>query len=145
VIFPYFGSVLILVVGKEECESPTGAALDAYRVAETQVVEHAYLGLALVPRWRQASSLPIATPLAESIIRAARSWAVSTLARPRFAFGVACIFLYVGAEVSIGSLIVNYMKQAHVLGLDEQSAGKMIPFYWGGLRSAVSRAPRSCA
>ena len=54
------------------------------------------------------------------------------LKRMRFAFGAACIFLYVGAEVAIGSMIVNYLKQASVLGLDEQSAGKLIPLYWGG-------------
>ena len=29
-------------------------------------------------------------------------------------------------------MIVNYLKQASVLGLDEQSAGKLIPLYWGG-------------
>ncbi|WP_026166804.1 sugar MFS transporter [Novosphingobium nitrogenifigens] len=135
VIFPYFGSVLILgSLAKKNAGSLTGAALDAYRVAETQVVEHAYLGLALV------------LALAAGIVFANRNrlrgehhsggsilGSLDLFARPRFAFGVACIFLYVGAEVSIGSLIVNYMKQAHVLGLDEQSAGKMIPFYWGGL------------
>ena len=50
----------------------------------------------------------------------------------RFGFGSACIFLYVGAEVAIGSFIVNYLMQSSVLGLDEQSAGKLIPLYWGG-------------
>jgi FHS family L-fucose permease-like MFS transporter len=34
--------------------------------------------------------------------------------------------------VAIGSLIVNYLMQGHVLGLPEQAAGKMIPLYWGG-------------
>jgi FHS family L-fucose permease-like MFS transporter len=54
------------------------------------------------------------------------------LKRLRFGFGAACIFLYVGAEVAIGSLIVSYLKQPHVLGLDDQAAGKLIPLYWGG-------------
>ncbi len=35
----------------------------------------------------------------------------SLLSRKRFGFGALCIFLYVGAEVSIGSLIVNYLQQ----------------------------------
>jgi hypothetical protein len=39
---------------------------------------------------------------------------------------------YVGAEVAIGSLIVNYLQQSSVLGLDERSAGELIAFYWGG-------------
>jgi FHS family L-fucose permease-like MFS transporter len=68
------------------------------------------------------------------------------LSLPRFAFGTLGIFLYVGAEVAIGSLIVNYMMQERVLGLDEASAGKLIAFYWGGallgrfVGSAVLRA-----
>jgi FHS family L-fucose permease-like MFS transporter len=54
------------------------------------------------------------------------------LRRPRFAFGVLCIFLYVGAEVSIGSLIVFYLEQQSVLGLSAVAAGEHVPFYWGG-------------
>lgn len=54
------------------------------------------------------------------------------LRRKRFSFGAMCIFLYVGAEVAIGSLIVSYLMQDHVLGLEEQAAGKLIGLYWGG-------------
>lgn len=54
------------------------------------------------------------------------------LKRPRFGFGALCIFLYVGAEVAIGSLIVNYLMQDHVMALQEQAAGKLIGLYWGG-------------
>jgi FHS family L-fucose permease-like MFS transporter len=54
------------------------------------------------------------------------------LKRKRFGFGALCIFLYVGAEVAIGSLIVNYLMQSHVMGLEEQTAGKLIAYYWGG-------------
>jgi FHS family L-fucose permease-like MFS transporter len=38
----------------------------------------------------------------------------------------------VGAEVAIGSLIVNYLEQASTLGLLPEDAGKHVPFYWGG-------------
>lgn len=54
------------------------------------------------------------------------------LKRPRFSFGALCIFLYVGAEVSIGSLIVSYLMQPDVMALPEQAAGKLIGLYWGG-------------
>jgi FHS family L-fucose permease-like MFS transporter len=54
------------------------------------------------------------------------------LKRKRFGFGALCIFLYVGAEVAIGSLIVNYLMQPHVMALPEQAAGKLIGLYWGG-------------
>ncbi|UYV17123.1 sugar MFS transporter [Porphyrobacter sp. ULC335] len=54
------------------------------------------------------------------------------LSRTRFSFGAFCIFLYVGAEVAIGSLIVNYLMQDHVMGLTEKAAGDLIFIYWGG-------------
>ena len=52
--------------------------------------------------------------------------------RKRFGFGALCIFLYVGAEVAIGSLIVNYLQEARVLGLTGRGAGDLIFLYWGG-------------
>ena len=54
------------------------------------------------------------------------------LSRKRYAFGAACIFLYVGAEVAIGSLIVNYLMEARVMGMEEKAAGDLIFLYWGG-------------
>jgi len=54
------------------------------------------------------------------------------LRRPRFGLGALCIFFYVGAEVAIGSLIVNYLQQSNVMGLSEGAAGSMIAYYWGG-------------
>ena len=58
--------------------------------------------------------------------------AFDLLTRPRFAFGTACLFLYVGAEVSIGSLIVSYLTQTSALGISAVEAGRHVPFYWGG-------------
>jgi len=52
--------------------------------------------------------------------------------RPRLAGGVLSIFLYVGAEVAIGSMLVNWLSQLTVMGLSEQQAGKFLAFYWGG-------------
>ncbi len=52
--------------------------------------------------------------------------------RTRFGYGAMCIFLYVGAEVAIGSLVVNYLMQEQTMGLTEQGAGNMIAYYWGG-------------
>jgi FHS family L-fucose permease-like MFS transporter len=58
--------------------------------------------------------------------------ALGLLRVPRFTFGAACIFLYVGAEVAIGSLIVNYLMQSDVLGAGQRAAGQHLPLYWGG-------------
>jgi FHS family L-fucose permease-like MFS transporter len=38
----------------------------------------------------------------------------------------------VGGEVAIGSLLVNFMAQPQIAGLDEQSAGNYLALYWGG-------------
>lgn len=45
--------------------------------------------------------------------------------------GVVGIFAYVGAEVAIGSHIVNYLALPDVMGLDPESAGKQVANYWG--------------
>jgi MFS transporter, FHS family, L-fucose permease len=45
---------------------------------------------------------------------------------------VASIFLYVGAEVSFGSMLINYLAQPHIMGVSEQSASGLIALYWGG-------------
>lgn len=47
-------------------------------------------------------------------------------------FGVVGIFLYVGAEVAIGSFLVSFLSQASIAGLNEAQASKVIAFYWGG-------------
>ncbi len=133
-IFPYVGSILIL--GSLASIDPTtlsGAALDAFRGAETQVVVHTYMGLAIAlvlvaaVMWLRRKSLVEAPAAPTPILRA-----FNLLARPRFAFGALCIFLYVGGEVAIGSVIVNYLMQSSVLGLAGDAAGKHLPFYWGG-------------
>ncbi|HXB00741.1 MAG TPA: sugar MFS transporter [Steroidobacteraceae bacterium] len=133
-IFPTVGSILILgSLAKVDPKTLSGAALDAFRTTETQVIVHTYLGLAIalaviaaaVWWYRKALVEPPAshTP----ILRA-----FNLLTRPRFAFGTLCIFLYVGGEVAIGSLIVNYLMQPNTLGLGAEDAGKHIQFYWGG-------------
>jgi FHS family L-fucose permease-like MFS transporter len=52
--------------------------------------------------------------------------------RPRLMLGTLAIFVYVGAEVSIGSMMTNYLMQPSVLGLIAERAGKLVSFYWGG-------------
>lgn len=46
-------------------------------------------------------------------------------------FGVPAIFLYVGAEVSIGSFLTNYI--ADLLHIAEKSANSFVAFYWGSM------------
>ncbi len=133
-IFPYFGAILILgSLATVTAAQLSGAELDAYRTAESQAIVNGYLGLAAALavvagvvwlfRNRLKGERHATTTLAEGL---------TLLKRPRFGYGAACIFLYVGAEVAIGSFIVNYLMQANVLNLPEQEAGKLIALYWGG-------------
>ncbi len=133
-IFPYVGSQLILgSIASTDASKLSGAALVAFRSVETQVVERTYLGLALallivaVVVWFQRHRLREAPVVPGKLIQA-----FTLLARPRFAFGALCIFLYVGAEVSIGSILVNYLMQGSVMGITAKAAGEHVPYYWGG-------------
>lgn len=133
-VFPYFGSILILgSLATVTADQLSGVELDAYRTAESQAIVHGYLGI--------AAALAVVAGvvwLFRNALKGEKHEASSGLAgldllkRKRFGFGALCIFLYVGAEVSIGSLIVNYLMQSHVMGLEEQAAGKLIAYYWGG-------------
>ena len=133
-IFPYVGSILILgSLATIDPKTLSGAALDAFRGVETQVVVHTYIGLAIAlvvlaaVVWLQRRRLVEAPVQPTPILRA-----FNLLTRPRYAFGTLCIFLYVGGEVAIGSLIVIYLMQSDVLGMDAALAGKHVSFYWGG-------------
>jgi FHS family L-fucose permease-like MFS transporter len=46
--------------------------------------------------------------------------------------GAIGIFVYVGAEVSIGSFLVNYFHQDFMGAMPEQAAARLVTFYWGG-------------
>lgn len=133
-VFPYFGAVLILGgLAAVSADQLSGQALVDYQRAESRAIVNGYLGLAAalavvaLAVWLFRSRLkgerhsPIAFPFGFDLLR-----------RPRFGYGALSIFLYVGAEVAIGSLIVSYLMQPHVLDLAERDAGKLISLYWGG-------------
>ena len=51
--------------------------------------------------------------------------------------GVLAIFIYVGAEVVVGSLMISYIGLDNILGLPEKEAAKYVSLYWGS--AAVAR------
>ena len=133
-VFPYVGSILILgSLATVDPKTLSGAALTAFRTAETHTIVTTYLGLAAilfivaVAVWLHRNRLREQHDTSGTMFHA-----FGLLAQPRFALGALCIFLYVGAEVAIGSLLVNYLMQPSTLGLGAQEAGKHVPFYWGG-------------
>jgi MFS transporter, FHS family, L-fucose permease len=46
--------------------------------------------------------------------------------------GALAIFVYVGAEVSIGSFLVNYFGLPNIAGFSERTAARYVSLYWGG-------------
>ncbi len=133
-VFPYVGAIVILgSLTQIDASTLSGAALNAFRAAETVAIEHAYLGLAAALLiiagvvWSRRKSL-IETPVVPGKLLNA----FGLLLRPRFGFGALCIFLYVGAEVAIGSMMVSYLAQPGVMGISEEAAGKHLIYYWGG-------------
>lgn len=147
-VFPVVGSILILgSLATVTAADLSGAELDAYRTAESQAIVHGYLGIAVALFVVAAAVWMFRNRLKGERHEASAGLAgLDLLKRPRFGFGALCIFLYVGAEVSIGSLVVNYLMQPGVMGLQEQAAGKLIGLYWGGamvgrfIGSALMRA-----
>lgn len=55
---------------------------------------------------------------------------IGALKHPHLVFGMLAIFFYVGAEVGIGSNLVNYMRECHAFS--DQTASAFLSFYWGG-------------
>jgi MFS transporter, FHS family, L-fucose permease len=132
-IFPPIGSIVILgSLATVDPQTLSGAALEAFRVAETRTIVHTYIALAVALLVIAAVVWLGRRQLHEKRSKDNILAAFDLLARPRFAFGTLGIFLYVGAEVAIGSFIVNYLAQHDVLGLAAEDAGKLLIFYWGG-------------
>jgi MFS transporter, FHS family, L-fucose permease len=50
-----------------------------------------------------------------------------------FVWGWLAIFFYVGSEVTVGSILINYLGSPEVVGLPAEQADKYLSFYWGGL------------
>ncbi|BDD90597.1 MFS transporter [Pandoraea sp. NE5] len=56
----------------------------------------------------------------------------SLLAHRPLRYGIVALFLYVGAEVSIGSFLIAYLTQAGTGIVDHGQASRYLALYWGG-------------
>ena len=80
--------------------------------------------------WSVRGRLQDAAPLLSADAGAA---SITGALRSRWALlGAAAIFLYVGAEVSIGSYMTNFLHQEDVFGVSLAQAGRLVSLYWGG-------------
>jgi MFS transporter, FHS family, L-fucose permease len=133
---PFFGGLLILTAAPktmEEIRALAPDALQAYRLHEAATVKTPYVGLGIalvllaiaigsfkLPKIPHAQH-QIGEKVNDSIWK---HW--------NLIFGAIAIFVYVGAEVSIGSFLVNYFSQPEIGGLTEKVAASFVAFYWGG-------------
>jgi len=133
---PFFGGLLILSSAPkamDEIRAMAPDTLQAYRLHEAATVKTPYVGLGIalvvlavaigsfkLPKIPQAQH-KVGEKVDDSIWR-----------HPNLIFGAIGIFVYVGAEVAIGSFLVNYFSQPDIGGLTEKVAASFVAFYWGG-------------
>jgi FHS family L-fucose permease-like MFS transporter len=60
-----------------------------------------------------------------------RGW--GALRFPQLRYGMGAVFLYVGAEVAIGSWLIDFAAQPHIMAFDKVTATRFLSWYWGGL------------
>lgn len=123
-IAPQIGAFLILA-------DATQTVSKAEQISSVQIP---YLGLAglliILAVFVKMIRLPDARKIAEEESEHNHDGKHSVWQYRHLVFGAAGIFCYVGAEVSIGSLLVSVL--GYLKGLDHASAAKYLSFYWGG-------------
>ena len=146
-IAPFVGGLLILggatQLTPERMNSLSAAALQSYREVQADTVRLPYIAITVTlvllavalaaiklrPQDSSAERTQDFRPgaFAEALAKPASIWS-----RPWLLAGALGIFTYVGAEVAIGSLLVNYMGLPQIAGLKESIAANFLMVYWGG-------------
>ncbi|QRM56993.1 sugar MFS transporter [Sinorhizobium sp. BG8] len=130
---PMFGALLILGATAAAVADISLAQADALKAAEAAAVKAPYLGLAAaflllaalfaILKLPQVSDYDEVAPITES----GSAWSHRHLV-----LGAVGIFLYVGAEVSIGSFLVNFLGEPGIAGMPEADAAHYVAYFWGG-------------
>jgi FHS family L-fucose permease-like MFS transporter len=135
-IAPALGGLLILSASApaiEGLQSLSPHALHLHRVQQAATVKMPYIvisiALAVLAFLIAMSKLPT---IKTAVAGAGGKADDSIWKHPNLIFGALGIFAYVGAEVSIGSFLVNYLGQPDIAGLSPKTAAEYVSFYWGG-------------
>ena len=135
-IAPKIGGLLILSAAPmavEQIRQLAPQALHAYRVQEAASVKMPYtvISVALV-----LLAIVIGTfklPKIETATDGNGEKSNDSIWKHRnLLLGAVGIFSYVGAEVSIGSFLVNYFGLPEIAGLSAKTAAGFVSFYWAG-------------
>ncbi len=135
---PKLGGLLILsgtVLGTAAFAALAPPEQLAYRLHQAQLVTGPYLGLAatlfvlaFVVRLFRLPPLTEATASADP----QHHGYADVLYLRHVRLGIIAIFLYVGAEVSIGSFLISYLSMPTIGNISESTAAGYVSLYWGG-------------
>ncbi|GAB2535032.1 L-fucose:H+ symporter permease [Rhodanobacter koreensis] len=135
---PLFGGLLILsnvVKNPDELAALAPAQRLLYDTQQAQAVQFPYIGLAVVlfllAIFVWLFRLPALSEATDKGDHDKHGF-IEVLRHPHVLFGVLGIFFYVGAEVSIGSFMVNYLSMPDIGHMSEQQAAHYVSWYWGG-------------
>jgi FHS family L-fucose permease-like MFS transporter len=137
-IAPKLGGLLILstaVLGATELAKLPAAQQLVYKAQQAHIVQGPYLGIAIVLFLLAIIVWIFRLPPVEGADEHAddpRHTFKDALAHPRVWLGMAAIFVYVGAEVSIGSFMINYISLPQIGDMAESRAAGFVSLYWGG-------------
>ena len=136
-IAPKLGGFLILsaaVLGAAELAKLSPAAQAAYKAQQAHVVQGPYIGIAIVLLVLAIVVWLCRLPQLENTAAADDSQHrfADALKLRRVWLGMLAIFVYVGAEVSIGSFMVNYLSLPDIGNMSEAAATGYVSLYWGG-------------
>lgn len=135
-IAPKLGGLLILTAAPlaiEQLRQLAPQALQAYRVQQAASVKLPYtvIGIALVLLAFLIGAAKL--PRVESAVSTSEEKGSDSIWKhPNLLFGALGIFSYVGAEVSIGSFLVNYFGLPDIGNLSARTAAGFVSLYWGG-------------
>ncbi len=125
----------VAVLGSVELAALPAAEQEAYRIAQAESVQLPYLGLAMglfaLAAFVYVFRLPALVEATDRGDGRPHSFA-EALRHRHLRLGVVAIFVYVGAEVAIGSFLINYIATPGIGGIDEAAAAKYVSYYWGG-------------
>jgi FHS family L-fucose permease-like MFS transporter len=106
--------------------------LQAYRIHEAASVKLPYLVFALALMALGVAIALFHLPRIASVEQRDAAAHDSIWRHSHLVLGAIGIFVYVGAEVSIGSFLVNYFSQPDIGNISERVAAGFVSFYWGG-------------
>jgi FHS family L-fucose permease-like MFS transporter len=133
-VAPLFGAFLILSAAVSGVENAIPEQVEALRIVEADAVRFPYMLLAIAFLVLAAifAALKLPQVQEEDIVEPGHKAEGSAWQYRHLVLGAVGLFLYVGAEVSIGSFLVNFLAEPNIANLPESEAAHYVAYFWGG-------------